>query len=71
MINKIDGIFSTDEHDLEKTVNLVKDSAELIELIGSMSASLKNTDEGPFIQGNTMHDKALLLNGLDIVIENV
>ncbi len=30
-----------------------------------------NTDEGPFIQSNSMYEKAKLLNGLDVVIDNV
>jgi hypothetical protein len=43
----------------------------LIELVGKMTASLMNTDEGPFIQSNSMYEKAKLLNGLDVVIDNV
>jgi len=42
----------------------------LIELVGKMTSSLMNTDEGPFIQSKSMHEKAKLLNGLDVVIDN-
>jgi len=34
MIDKINTIFTSDEHDLEKTISMVKDSSELITLIG-------------------------------------